>query len=218
MKRPTGKDSGSYRKRGWWTLTPRLWHSLSPHSVCKKSPNLLAALLPLPDLSLKQWQRVVQSCSGKGGFSGEIRPKKECIKPCETCFANTLNLNDKGPSLKWICFPKSYSPLANWLRISPQSSLLSIVWSLLPDNDWWALPVFLCKLNPIKAHRGKGSWSFSFERLATFPPQADHVLEDLFSSVVARGPAGRTTPPPTSYEKLSKVYMRKHTYIIPNES
>ena len=27
---------------------------LSPHSVCKKSPNLLTALLPLPDLSLKQ--------------------------------------------------------------------------------------------------------------------------------------------------------------------
>ena len=29
-------------------------HSLSPHSVSKKSPNPLAALLPLPDLSLKQ--------------------------------------------------------------------------------------------------------------------------------------------------------------------
>ena len=35
-------------------------------------------------------------------------------------------------------------------------------------------PVFLCKLNSIKAHWGTGSWSFSFERLATFPPQADH--------------------------------------------
>ena len=29
-------------------------HSLSPHSVSKKSPNPLAALRPLPDLSLKQ--------------------------------------------------------------------------------------------------------------------------------------------------------------------
>ena len=86
-------------------------------------------------------------------------------------------------------FPKVFSPLANWpwLRISPRSSLLSIVWSLLPDNDWWALPVFLRKLNPIKAHWGKGSWPFSFERWATFPPQADHVLVDLFSSVVDRG-------------------------------
>ena len=119
-----------------------------------------------------------------------IRPKKEYIKPCETGFAkNTLNLNDKGPSLKWVCFPKSYSPLANWswLRISLQSCLLSIVWSSLPDNDWWALPVFLCKLNPIKAHWGTGSWPFSFERSATFPPQADPVLVDLFSSVAARG-------------------------------
>ena len=52
--------------------------------------------------------------------------------------------------------------------------MLSIVWSLLPDNDWWALAVFLCKLNPIKAHWGIGSRPFSFERSATSPPQADH--------------------------------------------
>ena len=127
-KWPTGKDSGGYRKRGWWTLAPQLWHSLSPHSVCKKSPNLLAALLPLPDLSLKQWQRVVQSCAGKHRFPRAIRPKKGCIISCETCFVYTLRLNDKGPSLKWVCFPKSYSSLTNWpwLRISPQSSLYVI--------------------------------------------------------------------------------------------
>ena len=90
-KRPSGKDLGGHRKRRWWTLTPWLWHSLSPHSVCKKSPNLLTALLPLPDLNLKQWQRWVQSCAGKGRFPGAIRPKKECIKSYETCFANALN-------------------------------------------------------------------------------------------------------------------------------
>ena len=198
-KRPTGKNLGGYRKRGWWTLALRLWDSLSPHSVCKKSLNLLAALLPLLNLSLKQWQRAVQSCAGKGRSPWAIRPKKECIKSCETCFASTLNLNDKGPSLKWVCFPKSYSPLANWswLRINPQSSLLSIVWSLLPDNDWWALSVFLCKLNPIKAHWGKGSWSSS-ERSATFPPQADHVLVDLSSSMVAGGGGACRQSPPTS--------------------
>ena len=66
-----------------------LRHSLSPHSVCKKSPNLLSDLLPLPDLSLKQWQRVVQPCAGKGRFPRAIRLKKEY---CETCFAkNALN-------------------------------------------------------------------------------------------------------------------------------
>ena len=61
-----------------------------------------------------------------GQFPGTIRPKKECIKSCETCFAkNTLNLNNKGPSIKWVCFTKFYGPLATWpwLRISPQSSL-----------------------------------------------------------------------------------------------
>ena len=145
MKRPTGKDLGSYRKRGWWTLAPRLWHSLSPpHSVCKKSPNLLVALLLLPDFSLKQWLRVVQPCAGKGGFPGAMRPKKECIKSCETCFANTLNLNDKGPSLKWVCFPKSYSPLANWpwFTISPQNPLFVIYCLILTAWQW--LMSFTC--------------------------------------------------------------------------
>ena len=65
--------------------------------------------------------------------------------------------------------------------------MLFIVWSLLPDNDWWPLPVFLCKLNPIKAHWGTGSRPFSSVILATFPPQEDHVLVDLFSSATAGG-------------------------------
>ena len=144
-KRPTGKDLGDHRKREWWTLAPQLWQSLSPLSVCKKSPNLLADLLPLTDLNLKQWHRAVQSCAGKGGFPGVIRPKKECIKSCETCFAkNALNLNDKDPSLKWVCFPKSYSPLANWpwLRISPQSSLNVICCLILTAWQW--LMSFTC--------------------------------------------------------------------------
>ena len=34
------------------------------------SPNFLAALLPLPDLSLKQCQRVVQPWAGMGGSPG----------------------------------------------------------------------------------------------------------------------------------------------------
>ena len=90
----------------------RLSERLSPHSVCKKSPNLLAALLPLPDLSLKQCQRWVQPCAGKGRFPWAIRPKKECVKSCETWFANTLNLNDKGPSMKCVCSPKVLWPFS----------------------------------------------------------------------------------------------------------
>ena len=42
----------------------------------------------------------------KGWVPGAIRPEKECIKSCEICFANTLNLNDKGPGMKLVCFPK----------------------------------------------------------------------------------------------------------------
>ena len=186
-------------KRGWWTLAPRLWQSLSPHSVCRKSPNLLAALLPLPDLSLKLWQRWVRLCAGKGRFPRAIRPKKECIKLCETCFANTLNLNDNGPSLKWVCFPKSFIALLTLTQNKPSEFFVCY---LLFDPyclTWlMSFPIFLCKLNPIKAHWGKGSWPFSFERLAAFSPQADRVLVDLFSSTVARGgwwgPAGGAPP------------------------
>ena len=36
------------------------------------------------------------------------------------------------------------------------------------------------RMNLIKAHGEKGSGPFSFERWATSPPQADHVLVDLF--------------------------------------
>ena len=80
----------------------------------------------------------------KGQIPRVIRPKKECIKSCETCFANTLNLNDKCPSLRWVCFPKSYSPLAKWpwLRISPQSSLFVIYCLILTAWQW--LMSFTC--------------------------------------------------------------------------
>ena len=79
----------------------------------------------------------------KGQIPKAIRPKKECIKSCETCFVYTLSLN-KGPSPKWVCFPKSYSPLANWpwLRISPQSSLFVIYCLILTAWQW--LMSFTC--------------------------------------------------------------------------
>ena len=59
-------------------------------------------------------------------------------------------------------------------------------------------------MNLIKAHGGKGSWPFSFERLATFPPQADHVLADLFSSVADEGLCGKV--PPTMVYDLSNIF------------
>ena len=81
---------------------------------------------------------MTEGSAGKGGSLGVIRPKKECIKPCETCFANTLILNDKGPSTKWVCSPKFYSPLAiwPWLRISPHSSLNVIYCLIITAWQW----------------------------------------------------------------------------------
>ena len=55
---------------------------------------------------------------------------------------------------------------------------------------WQWLMSFTCipvQNEPNKTHWGKGSWPFSFERSTTLPPQADHVLVELFSSVAAGG-------------------------------
>ena len=131
-------------------------------------------------------------------FPGAIRPKKECIKPCEACFAkNALNFLIRVQAWNEFVSPKFYSPLANWpwLRISPGSSLYVIYCLMLTAWQW--LMSFTCipvQTEPIKAHWGKVSWSFSFERSATFPPQADHVLVDLFSSAVDGGLWGQRSP------------------------
>ena len=55
---------------------------------------------------------------------------------------------------------------------------------------------FICipmRMNLIKARGGKSSRPFSFERLAIFPPQADHVLVDLF--FIRGGPGGCVKAP-----------------------
>ena len=55
---------------------------------------------------------------------------------------------------------------------------------------------FICitvRMNLIKAHGEKGSGPFSFERLATFPPQADHVLVVFF--FIHGGPGGCVKAP-----------------------
>ena len=46
--------------------------------------------------------------------------------------------------MKWVCFPKFYSPLANWplLKISPQSSLYVIYCLILTAWQW--LMSFTC--------------------------------------------------------------------------
>ena len=138
----------------------------------------------------------------KGQIPRGDRPKKECIKSCETYFANTLNLNDKGPCMKWVCSPKYYGPLTirPWLRISPQSSLYVIYCLILTAWQW--LMSFTCisvQTEPNKSPLRKRLLALLLWEIVTFPPQADHVLVDLFSSVAdgGGGRAGmRTEPPP----------------------
>ena len=109
----------------------------------------------------------MQPCARKGRFPRAIRPKKECMKSCETCFANTLNLNDKDPSMKWVCSPKFYGPFAiwRWLRISPQSSL-SVIYCLVISAWQWLMsfpytPCIPMQIKPIKACQGKGLGALS---------------------------------------------------------
>ena len=89
----------------------------------------------------------------KGQIPRVIRPKKECIKSYETCFANILNLNDKGLSMQCICSPKFYSPLANWPwpRISPHSSL-NVIYCLI-ITAWQWLMSLICILMQIKPNK-----------------------------------------------------------------
>ena len=72
-------------------------------------------------------------------------------------------------------------------------------------DELYLYPVLM---NLIKAHGGKGSGPFSFERLATSPPQADHVLVDLFSSVVEVG---------LRYKSLRQYFIYKCT-VLTNET
>ena len=163
MKGHSGKDLGGYRKRGWWTLA--LWHYEASVLILssKKSPNLLAVLLPLPDLSLKQCWRWMQPCAGKGMFPMALRPNKECIKFYETYFPNTLNLNDKGPSMKSVCSPKFYGPLTiwPWLKISPQSSLNVIYYLIISTWQWLMIfmymPCIPMQIKPTKSLSRQGA-------------------------------------------------------------
>ena len=104
--------------------------------------------------------RWVRPSAGKGGFPGVIRPKKECIKSCETCFANTLNLNDKGPSMKWVCFPKvlwSFSYLT--LTQNKPSEFFECYlfdYYCLTMMSFPYMPCIPMQIKPIKACQGKG--------------------------------------------------------------
>ena len=115
---------------------------------------------------------------------GVIRPKKECIKSFETCFANILNLNDKGPKA-WNEFvpPKFYGPLAiwPWLKISPQSSLnvISLIitaWQWLMNFPY--MPCIPMQIKPIKACQGKGRGTHPLREWPCHPFSSTGKMEE----------------------------------------
>ena len=138
MKEPSGKDLGDYRKRG---NGPSTLGFVIACVLILSTRSLLISWWPACSTWLKPetMPKVGVSLRWKGQFPRVIRPKKECIKSCETCFAkNALKLNDKGPSTKWICFPKFYGLLAiwPWLGTSPHSSLDVIYCLILTAWQW----------------------------------------------------------------------------------
>ena len=78
-------------------------------------------------------------------------------------------------------------------KFSVNHVLFNPYWLTMID-ELYLYPVLM---NLIKAHGGKGSGPFSFERLATSPPQADHVLVDLF--FIHGGLGGCVKAPRQSY-------------------
>ena len=73
---------------------------------------------------------------------------------------------------------------------------------------------FICipmRMNLIKAHGEKGFGPFSFERSATFPPQADHVLVDLF---FIHGRLGGCVKAPRQSSPWFVIFSFLHSFII----
>ena len=114
-------------------------------------------------------------------------------------------------------FPKVLWPFAitlsfwPWLRISPYSSL-NVIYCLIITAWQWLMSFMPCipmQIKPNKSPLRKGFWPFSFERSATFPPQANHVLVDLFSSVVARRTLRVECPPPRTEERDSTSWCQE---------
>ena len=145
MRGPSGKNLGAIEKGGdgpsplsfdiAWVLilsVKSLLISWLPASPTWLRPETM------PEVGGALWWK-------RGVFGGQSGLRKECIKSCETCFAkNALNLNDKGPSIKWVCFPKFYGPLAlwPWLRISPQN-FFNVIYCLIL-TAWQWLMNFTC--------------------------------------------------------------------------
>ena len=97
----------------------------------------------------------------KGQFPRAIRPKKECIKSCETCFAkNVLSFLVRVQTWNEFVSPKFYGPLTiwPWLRISPRSSLYVIYCLVLTAWQWLMSFTYIpVQIEPNKSLSRQGS-------------------------------------------------------------
>ena len=98
-------------------------------------------------------------------------------KSYETYFANTLNLNDKGPCMKWVCSPKFYGPLTiwPWLTISRHRSFNVIYCLILTAWQW--LMSFTCiplQIEPNKSPLRKRLLAFLLWKYRLCPQSSPH--------------------------------------------
>ena len=137
----------------------------------------------------------------RAGSHRAIRPKKECVKSNETYFANTLNLNDKGPSIKWVCSPKFYGPLTIWP--CPQSSLNVIYYLIISAWQWLRsftyTPCIPMQVTPNKSLSRQGSGpapsfteradesSIFLHRISVVPVNLSHLIHNAVG-IVGRCP------------------------------
>ena len=143
-------------------------------------------------------------CAGKGGFPGPIKPKKECIKSCEICFTNTLNLSDKGPSMKSVCFPKvlwSFSYLT--LTQNKPSEFFECYLF-----DYYCLTMIV-QIKPIKACQGKGQGALPL-REWLFSPFSSTGLSSLCEFVSSQPQCHRHCLPVSESICLMKPHSSEH--------
>ena len=101
--------------------------------------------------------------------------------------------------MKWVCFPKFYSPLANWpwLRISPQSSLCVIYSLILTAWQWlMSFTCILVQIEPNKSPLRKRLLALFLWEIGHLSSPSRSCLGRLILICGGWGsPAGRAPPP-----------------------
>ena len=112
--------------------------------------------------------------------------------------------------MKWVCFPKFYSPLANWpwLRISPQSSLCVIYCLILTAWQWlMSFTCILMQIEPNKCPLRKRLLVILFWEISYLSSPSRLCLGRLILTCGGWGrPMGRAPPSTTDENKSTKTW------------